>query len=100
MVTIDKRIDELRLYGLELASRPSKILKPIEPVGKEARINGFYELRYLGKGRQWRIAVYYCKKLNKFVLISGWRKTQSVQPRDVERAKRLVRDYLRRKGIQ
>lgn len=99
-VTIDKRIDELRQYGPELTTRQSQILKPIVPDGKkEKRINGFYELRYLGKGRQWRIAVYHCQKYDRFVLVDGWRKTQPVQPKDVKRAKRLVRDYLRRKGV-
>ena len=100
-VTVDKRLDELRLYGLELASRRSKILKPIVPDGKtEKRINGLYELRYTGKGKQWRIAVYHCQGNDRFVLIDGWRKTQAVQPADIKRAKGYVRDYLRRKGTR
>lgn len=82
--SIDARIDRLDKEGLSL--NPEMLL-PIK--GKDSHL---YELRH--KGKKWRIATYYDKKLDIFVLLCGWRKTQRKQPLDVAKARRLLHAYL------
>lgn len=85
--SIDARIQKLNDEGLVLVN--TEILKPIK--GDD---NDLYELRHQGKGKKWRIAVYYDRKKNVFVLLCGWRKTQEKQESYIERARRLLHEYL------
>jgi putative component of toxin-antitoxin plasmid stabilization module len=52
----------------------------------------FYELRNVSLG--WRIAVYFDRNINTFVLLHGFKKQKSVQPQDIEQARRLLYEYL------
>ena len=72
------------------------MLEPIRerPGGKV--VPDFYELRHIGK--KWRLAIYYDRKKNIFVLISGWRKLKQVQEPDVQRALTLLEEYLSTEG--
>jgi len=92
--SIDTRINRLRIEGPLLVE--SRRLVPIRKKPKHGRpIHGFYELRDLSK--KWRIAVYHDVRRSAFVLISGWRKLQPVQKDDVDKAIRLLDEYLRYK---
>ena len=82
--SIDARIRKLDEEGLSLNP---EILLPIK--GKDSHL---YELRHWGK--KWRIATYYDKKREIFILLCGWRKTQRKQPHDVAKARRLLHEYL------
>ncbi len=86
--SIDARIRGLDIEGLSLNR---EMLRPIK--GKDSHL---YELRH--KGKKWRIATYYDKKRDIFVLLCGWRKSQPRQPRDVAKARRLLHTYLDYEG--
>jgi hypothetical protein len=92
--SIDNRIEKLKAEGLFL--RENKMLVPIreKPGGKV--VPNFYELRSISK--KWRLAIYHDRKKNIFMLISGWRKLQRVQESDVQRALRLLEEYLSMEG--
>lgn len=94
--SIDARIERLKTEGLLLTE--NKMLVPIrEKQRKKKRIApGFYELKDLGK--KWRIATYHDLRRDIFVLISGWRKSRQSQERDVQRAIRLLDEYLSTRG--
>jgi len=51
-----------------------------------------YELRNLKL--KWRIAVYFDRRIDTFVLLHGWRKQKPVQKRDIKQARRLLHEYL------
>lgn len=94
--TIHARIDRLKERGLSL--RDNKILEPIRerPGGKI--VTNFFELRHTGKIK-WRLPVYYNQKENIFVLISeGWRKSQRIHKQYIDRALRLLAEYLSEEG--
>jgi len=57
-------------------------------------IPGFYEL----KKYRWRIAVYYDKRKNVFVMMSGWLKKKNVQQDDVNKAISFLREYQATEG--
>lgn len=93
--SIDARIEKLRTDGLLL--RESGMLARIseKPGGKV--VDGFYELRDVA--RKWRLAVYHDLNRNAFVLIHGWRKSQRIQKRDVQKALTLLDEYLSGRGM-
>jgi hypothetical protein len=51
-----------------------------------------YELRNVTL--KWRIAVYFDRPINTFVLLHGWRKQQRMQERDIVQARRFLHEYL------
>jgi len=89
--SIDARRDRLRKEGLLLLE--NKMLVPIRERPGGRIVPNFYELRYTGR-KKWRLAIYYDRRKNIFVLISGWRKLQPIQQQDVNRALRLLDEYL------
>ena len=92
--SIDARRDRLRKEGLFLLE--NKMLVPIRERPGGRIVPDFYELRHIGK--KWRLAIYYDRKKNIFVLISGWRKLEQVQEPDVQRALTLLEEYLSTEG--
>ena len=88
--SIDARIQKLRDEGLFLLE--NKMLVPIRERPGGRIVPDFYELRHISK--KWRLAIYHDRKKNVFVLISGWRKSQPIQQRDVDRALTLLNEYL------
>ena len=87
--SIDKRIQALRMKGPSLSE---SMLEPIRERPGGRIVPDFYELKHIGK--KWRLAIYHDRKKNVFVLISGWRKSQLIQQRDVDRALTLLSEYL------
>ncbi len=92
--SIDARIQKLKDEGLLLLE--NEMLVPIRERPGGRVIPDFYELRHIGK--KWRLATYYNRKKNTFVLISGWRKLQPIQERDVKKALTLLEEYLSIEG--
>ena len=88
--SIDVRIQRLRDEGLLLIE--NKMLVPIRERPGGRIVPNFYELRHISK--KWRIATYHDRKKDIFVLISGWRKSQPIQQRYVDRALRSLEEYL------
>lgn len=88
--SIHVRIDRLKKEGLFLLQ--NEILKPIRERPGGRIVPDFYELRHISK--KWRLAVYHDLKKSIFVLISGWRKLRPIQQQDVDRALRLLNEYL------
>ncbi len=88
--SIDARIEKLKMEGLLLLQ--NEMLVPIKEKPGGKIVPGFYELKHSSK--KWRIATYHDLKKNMFVLISGWRKSRQLQERDVQRALRLLEEYL------
>ena len=84
---IDVKRDYLGRYGLELLG--TEMLKSIFGDDQD-----FYELR----GRQCRIAVYYDRGRNTFVLLHGFRKRRQQETREIEQARRLLHEYLSTRG--
>lgn len=78
-------IDQLALLGME-AHAPL-----IKPLG-----NKLYELRWQAQNKQHRIA-YFAATGRTFVLLHGFvKKTQTTPQRDLETARKRMRDYQRR----
>ena len=84
---IDGKIKKLSQYSLELLG--TDILKTISGDDRD-----FYELR----GGQCRVAVYYDRGRNTFILLHGWLKHKQVQQQDLEQARRLLQEFLSGKG--
>jgi mRNA-degrading endonuclease RelE of RelBE toxin-antitoxin system len=80
---INAKIQKLSEYGLELLS--TEMLKTISGDDKD-----FYELR----GGRCRIATYYDRPRNTFVLLHGWLKKKPSQKKDIEQSRRLLYEYL------
>ena len=93
--SIDARIEKLKMEGLLLREN-KMMLVPIREKPGGRIVPGFYELKHSGK--KWRIATYHDLKKDIFVLISGWRKSQPIQQQDVQRALRLLDEYLSIEG--
>ena len=75
----------------KLAERGLGLLK----TGMFDKLSGdsdFYELRNVSLG--WRIAVYFDRAINTFVLLYGFRKQKPVQLQDIQQARRLLYEYL------
>ena len=87
--SIDKRIQALRMKGLSLSE---SMLEPIRERPGGRIVPDFYELKHIAK--KWRLATYHDRNKNIFVLISGWRKSQPIQQRDVDKALTLLSKYL------
>ena len=51
-----------------------------------------YELRNRELG--WRVAFYFDRGINTFVLLCGFKKQRDLQPSDVEQARRYLKEYL------
>ncbi len=85
---IDAKIRKLSERGLGLFGS--------EMFDKLSGDSDFYELRNVSLG--WRIAVYFDKAINTFVLLYGFRKQKPVQQQDVEQARRLLYEYLSTRG--
>lgn len=75
----------------KLAERGLSLLKT-EMLDKLSGASGFYELRNVSLG--WRIALYFDRDINTFVLLHGFRKQKQVQQQDIKQARRLLYDYL------
>ena len=88
--SIDARIEKLKIEGLLLLE--NEMLVPIREKRGGKIVPGFYELKHSGK--KWRIATYHDLNKDIFVLISGWRKSRQSQERDLQRALRLLDEYL------
>lgn len=88
--SIDARLTRLSLEGLALLE--SKMLVPIRETPNGKIVNDYYELRHLGE--KWRLAVYYERVKDVFIIMCGWRKDQKVQERDVAKALNLLNEYL------
>lgn len=82
---IEARMRHLAERGLELLKTPMLV----RIVGDDKDL---YELR--GVGLKWRVAVYFDRPLNKFVLLNGWRKKRGKQVDEIERAHDLLHEYL------
>lgn len=92
--SIDARIEKLRMEGPLLVE--NGMLVPIRERPGGRIVPGFYELKHSGK--KWRIATYHNLSNNTFILISGWRKSRQIQEPDVQRALRLLEEYLSMEG--
>ena len=92
--SIDARIEKLRMEGLLLIE--NGMLVPIRERPGGRVVPNFYELKHNGK--KWRIATYHDLKKHIFLLISGWRKSRQIQEPDVQRALRLLNEYLSTEG--
>ena len=92
--SIDARIQRLRTDGPLLIE--SKMLVRIRGQRGGKIVPGFYELKHLSK--KWRIATYHDLNKNIFVLISGWRKSRQSQEQDVQKALKLLEEYLSIEG--
>ena len=92
--SIDARIEKLKMEGLLLLE--NKMLVPIRERPGGRVVPDFYELRHISK--KWRLATYHDRKKNIFVLISGWRKSQPIQQRDIDRALKLLEEYFSIEG--
>jgi putative component of toxin-antitoxin plasmid stabilization module len=88
--SIYARLTRLSREGLALLD--GKILVPIQETLHGKTIADYYELRHVGK--KWRLAVYYERGKDVFVIIWGWRKDQKVQERDIAKALNLLAEYL------
>lgn len=80
---IDTKTKRLAQYGLELVK--TDMVKTI--LGEDRSL---YELRC----GQCRIAFYDDRRRGTFVLLHGWLKKKRKHERDIEHARRLLRDYL------
>lgn len=96
--SIHARIQALKMEGLLLID--NGMLVPIKEIrrrrGRSRIIPGFYELK--DRGKKWRIATYHNLKRDIFVLIWGWRKTKESPERDIDKARRLLQEYLSTEG--
>ncbi len=81
---IDAKIGKLAGHGL--------VLLGTEMLDKLSGDSDLYELRNVGLG--WRIAVYFDRAINTFVLLYGFKKQKQVQQQDIEQARRLLYEYL------
>ncbi len=75
----------------KLGERGLGLLKT-EMLDKLSGDSDFYELRNVGLGG--RIAVYFDRAINTFVLLYGFKKQKQVQQQDIEQARRLLYDYI------
>ena len=80
---IDAKIDTLREQGLVLLS--TKMMRRIKNKDQD-----FYELR----GGQCRIALYFNRGSNLFVLLHGFLKKRAVETREIDRGRDLLHEYL------
>lgn len=81
----------------KLEERGLGLLKS-EMLDKLSGDSDFYELRNVSL--KWRIAVYFDRAINTFVLLHGFRKQKRVQQQDVEQARRLLYEYLAMRGYE
>ena len=84
---IDGKILKLRQYGLQLLH--TDIVKTISGDDRD-----FYELR----GGQCRVAMYYDRGSDTFVLLHGWLKKKQVQQQDIDQVRRLLTSSYRKRG--
>lgn len=89
---VDARIRRLREEGIETLIY-TKMLDRIAGSDKD-----LYELR--GVALKWRIAFYFDRPLNTFVLLHGWRKQKAKHKRDIDQARRFLHEYLASRGRQ
>ena len=81
---IDAKVRKLRENGVDVLINTAMVglLGPKE----------LYELRNRGLG--WRVAFYFDRGINTFVLLCGFKKQRNLQPSDVEQARRYLKEYL------
>ncbi len=86
---IDAKVRKLRENGVDVLINTAMVvwLGPKE----------FYELRNRGLG--WRIAFYFDRGTNTFVLLCGFKKKKDLQPSDIQQARRYLDEYLNRGGL-
>jgi phage-related protein len=90
---IDARIQKLREYGLKLLD--TNIMKNL----KTKNIKNFIDAdRHLYEliPDPYRVIVYHNKEQSKFILLHGFRKKRQRQDRDIDQARRLLKNYLER----
>ncbi len=80
---IINKMKKLSDYGLLLLGTDS--LKAISGDDKD-----LYEIR----GGQCRVADYYDRQRNTFVLLHAWLKKKSTQEQDIEQTRRMLQEYL------
>lgn len=86
---MDAKIRKLAENGLELLK--TDMLDRIAGDDKD-----LYELR--GIKLKWRVAVYFDRPVEAFVLLNGWRKQRRKQTGDIRRARYLLHEYLESRG--
>jgi len=81
---IDAKLRKLRENGVDVLINTAMVgwLGPKE----------LYELRNRELG--WRVAFYFDRGINTFVLLCGFKKQRDLQPRDVEQARRYLKEYI------
>lgn len=81
---IDAKVNKLREKGVDVLINTNMV----DWLGTK----GLYELRNRGLG--WRIAFYFDRDIDTFVLLCGFKKQRDLQPSDVEQARRYLTEYL------
>ena len=81
---IDAKVRKLRDNGVD------KLIKTemVDWLG----YNDLYELRNRRPG--WRIAFYFDRKIDTFVLLCGFKKQKDLQPSDINKARNYLDEYL------
>ena len=81
---IDAKVRKLREYGVDKLIRTAMV----EWLGPKA----LYELRNRELG--WRIAFYFDRGINTYILLCGFKKQKDLQPSDISQAQRYMNEYL------
>jgi phage-related protein len=83
--SVDAKLGKLRQYGLQLLD--TEILDNIS--GED---DDLFELR--NETLKWRIALYFDRGKSCFILLHGFRKHQRKEPREIEKARHNLHEYL------
>ena len=87
--SIDDMKDKLQREDIDILVA-NRMLVPIREKPGGRIVPGFYELTK----HDWRVAVYYDKKRDLFVMMCGWLKKKDLQKSDVDKAIKLLQEYL------
>ena len=87
--SIDDMKDKLQREDIDILVA-NRMLVPIREKPGGRIVPGFYELTK----HDWRVAVYYDKKRDLFVMMCGWLKKKDLQKSDVDKAINLLQEYL------
>ena len=78
------KVRKLREHGVDVLINTAMV----DWLGPKA----LYELRNRELG--WRVAFYFDREINTFVLLCGFLKQKDLQPLDINRARRYLREYF------
>lgn len=81
---IDAKVRKLGEYGIDVLIRTE--------MANWLGYKDLYELRNRRPG--WRIAFYFDRDINTFVLLCGFKKQRDLQPSDINQARRYLTEYL------